>query len=303
MKSGAPDAFTCRPSPALTLPRTKLENTPKTTIFPPSDFTYSNQVDNECTQNTKPSRTQSHFRQISQPPARPSSLSSPQDPTSIPHPPPIMSSTTTRPSPPPPIRILFVCLGNICRSPMAHGIFASLTSSLPAVLPSGSRTPSITLDSAGTGAYHAGSDPDPRTLSTLRKHGIDGFEHAARKVRLADFWEFDYVLAMDDENLEDLRVVGRRAERERNAGGARKGAGGEGLRKVGQLGAEGGNKAREDGEEGLARLCLFGDFGGREGEVIDDPWYGGGEGFEVAYKQCVRFSKGLLREILGEDVD
>ena len=42
---------------------------------------------------------------------------------------------------------------------------------------------------------------------------------------------------------------------------------------------------------------------GKDGEVIDDPWYGGGEGFEVAYRQCVRFSKGLLREILGENVD
>jgi low molecular weight phosphotyrosine protein phosphatase len=161
------------------------------------------------------------------------------------------------------VSILFVCLGNICRSPMAEGVFRSLTAFNTA-----SAHPLISrIDSCGTGAYHAGDNPDPRTMSVLRAHGITDYKHAARKVRVPqDFEEFDYVLAMDGMNVQDLRaLVGR------------KGAG-----------------------EGKARLALFGDFGGRKGEEVQDPYYGGGKGFEVAFEQLERFGRGLLEVIEDE---
>jgi len=90
---------------------------------------------------------------------------------------------------------------------------------------------------------------------------------------------------MDEGNLDDLEDVRVRAERER--------------------GKESGKVSREEGRA-LARLHLFGEFGGKgKGEDIIDPYYGGGEGFEIAYEQCVRMSEGLLREVVkqvGRDV-
>jgi low molecular weight phosphotyrosine protein phosphatase len=75
-----------------------------------------------------------------------------------------------------PISVLFVCLGNICRSTMAEGIFRSLVSKPPYQSLFGE------VDSCGTGAYHTGSSPDSRTMSTLEDNGITDYEHAARKV-------------------------------------------------------------------------------------------------------------------------
>lgn len=78
---------------------------------------------------------------------------------------------------PEPISVLFVCLGNICRSTMAEGVFQSATSKPP-------YSDLIKrVDSCGTGAYHVGDDPDDRTMDTLKEHGITGYTHAARKVR------------------------------------------------------------------------------------------------------------------------
>lgn len=77
---------------------------------------------------------------------------------------------------PEPVSVLFVCLGNICRSTMAEGVFQHLTSKAPY------KGLVSKLDSCGTGAYHVGDDPDDRTLETLQKHGVTDYEHAARKV-------------------------------------------------------------------------------------------------------------------------
>lgn len=77
---------------------------------------------------------------------------------------------------PEPISVLFVCLGNICRSTMAEGVFRSLTSKGPY------KALISHVDSAGTGAYHTGDSPDSRTLSTLEDYGITDYMHAARKV-------------------------------------------------------------------------------------------------------------------------
>jgi low molecular weight phosphotyrosine protein phosphatase len=103
-----------------------------------------------------------------------------------------------------PISVLFVCLGNICRSPMAEGVFRSLTKSNDRV---------GNVDSAGTGAYHTLEPPDPRTTATLRKKGITDYDHGARQVEEGDFSDFDYIFAMDRYNLRDLERMRRRAER------------------------------------------------------------------------------------------
>lgn len=76
------------------------------------------------------------------------------------------------------ISVLFVCLGNICRSTMAEGVFKSITSKAPY------EGMVKKLDSCGTGAYHVGDEPDDRTMDTLEKHGITDYMHAARKVSL-----------------------------------------------------------------------------------------------------------------------
>lgn len=95
-------------------------------------------------------------------------------------------------------RVLFVCLGNICRSPMAHGIFAHEVRQR-------GLDDRFEVDSAGTAAYHEGEDPDPRTRQVLAAHGIP-LRHAARAVRDSDFERFDLVLAMDRSNLQRLRA-------------------------------------------------------------------------------------------------
>jgi protein-tyrosine phosphatase len=96
-----------------------------------------------------------------------------------------------------PYRILFVCLGNICRSPTAEGIMRAL------VREAGLED-RIELDSAGTGAWHIGEPPDTRATTAARGRGIV-LEGAARQVRSSDFREFDLIVAMDASNLSDLR--------------------------------------------------------------------------------------------------
>ena len=102
-----------------------------------------------------------------------------------------------------PIRVLFVCAGNICRSPMAEAIFRHL------VAEQGLQD-RIQIDSAGTGGWHIGEPPHPRTQAVLARHGISWEGQRARQVRPQDLHEFDYILAMDWENLTDLQQMARR---------------------------------------------------------------------------------------------
>ena len=98
------------------------------------------------------------------------------------------------------IKVLFVCLGNICRSPSAEGVFRKLVEDqgLHDV---------IEIDSAGTHAYHVGSPPDSRAQEAARRRGIDMTSLVGRRVDHGDFYIFDYVLAMDESNEYHLREM------------------------------------------------------------------------------------------------
>ena len=98
------------------------------------------------------------------------------------------------------IRVLFVCMGNICRSPTAQGVFEKR------VREAGLES-RIEIDSAGTHAYHVGNPPDPRATDAAARRGIDLTPLRARQIHAGDFEDFHYVLAMDESNLEDLRAI------------------------------------------------------------------------------------------------
>ena len=84
-----------------------------------------------------------------------------------------------------------VCLGNICRSPLAHGIMADIL-------------PNSFIDSAGTGSYHIGSPPDPRSIQVAQDNGIDISHQSARQFQSSDFTKFDHIFVMDRQNYRDV---------------------------------------------------------------------------------------------------
>lgn len=94
--------------------------------------------------------------------------------------------------------VLFVCLGNICRSPLAEA--ALRAEAIAAGL-------AISVDSAGTGGWHAGSPPDPRAIAEAERHGIDISHYRARQVRREDFQHFGHIYALDQQNLRDLKRI------------------------------------------------------------------------------------------------
>lgn len=98
------------------------------------------------------------------------------------------------------VRVLFVCMGNICRSPTAEGILGALVARE-------GLTHRIRIDSAGTHAYHVGEPPDSRAQAAALRRGVDLSGQRARRVRMEDFLEFDYVLPMDSSNYEDLQEL------------------------------------------------------------------------------------------------
>ncbi|KAJ1959307.1 Low molecular weight phosphotyrosine protein phosphatase [Dipsacomyces acuminosporus] len=95
------------------------------------------------------------------------------------------------------IKVLFVCLGNICRSPMAEAVFQHMVSKRKL----GDR---FLVDSAGTSNYHVGDKPDARSAATCRSNGVP-VNHHARQVTASDFKKFDYILCMDESNLHELQ--------------------------------------------------------------------------------------------------
>lgn len=152
------------------------------------------------------------------------------------------------------------------------------------------------VDSAGTAAYHALEPPDSRTMSTLREHEITEYEHAARKVTREDFCTFDYILAMDKENLRELLdmrdSVIQTLQRKTDSKPSSKNTRSHVDAAIGAYSAD----------TKVADVRLFGDFGkgGKlndrvgGGEVVKDPYYGGANGFEEVYQQAVRLSRNFL---------
>ena len=104
--------------------------------------------------------------------------------------------------------ILFVCLGNICRSPLAEGVFR-------AVWAERGRSRDILLDSAATSGWEVGSAPDPRSIAVAVRHGIDISGQRARKVTSEDFHRFDLIFGMDRSNVRDLKALAPAATHER----------------------------------------------------------------------------------------
>ena len=94
------------------------------------------------------------------------------------------------------VRLLFVCLGNICRSPTAEAVARTKLKGMP-----------FEIDSAGTGAWHKGDPPDPRSVRAGEARGYDFSGQTARQVIPADFFLFDHIIAMDRSNLEHLRAM------------------------------------------------------------------------------------------------
>jgi protein-tyrosine phosphatase len=155
-----------------------------------------------------------------------------------------------------PLRLLFVCLGNICRSPTAEATMRAL------VREAGLER-EVELDSAGTGAWHAGSAPDERATAAAARRGI-ALEGSARRVRAEDFDDFDLILAMDLSNLEELRRMA-------------------------------------PSEDARAKVRLLREFDPASVETGDldvpDPYYGDGDGFEHVLDHVQAACSGLLAQV------
>lgn len=153
------------------------------------------------------------------------------------------------------VNVLFVCLGNICRSPTAHGIF------LHYVKQRGLQD-RISVDSAGTGDWHVGHAPDKRSTATALRRGYDLSELRARQVSRDDFAQFDYIIAMDAENLRNLQHM---------------------------------QPKEFDGE-----LKLFLDYGDQSGYTeVPDPYHGGAADFERVVDLVENAANGLLEHIVA----
>jgi protein-tyrosine phosphatase len=163
-----------------------------------------------------------------------------------------------------PVRLLFVCLGNICRSPTAEGTMRTLVHDA-------GLDDRIELDSAGTGGWHVGAAPDERATAAAARRGI-ALEGAARRVRDDDFDEFDLILAMDSSNLDDLRAL----------------AGDEPSRRA---------KVRLLREFDPASRALDPEGHAGGGLDVPDPYYGAGDGFERVLDHVQAACAGLLEQI------
>ncbi|WP_179339115.1 low molecular weight protein-tyrosine-phosphatase [Winogradskyella ludwigii] len=97
--------------------------------------------------------------------------------------------------------ILMVCLGNICRSPLAHGVMQSKLSK-----------ENFYIDSAGTAAYHVGNSPDKRSILVAKQNGLDISAQSARQFKVSDFDTFDYIYAMDQSNYNNIISLARHSD-------------------------------------------------------------------------------------------
>lgn len=174
--------------------------------------------------------------------------------------------------------VLFVCLGNICRSPLAEGIF-SHQAALRGL------ADRLEVDSAGTGAYHAGEPPDSRSIAVAASHGVR-LTGTARQVAMDDFGRFDLIVAMDRSNQRSLERL--------REGGARWG---QGRRRYGR-----GSGAGPQGDRNRARIVMMRDYDPEGGDPdVPDPYYGGPGGFEQVYRILERACRALLDELARPD--
>lgn len=151
------------------------------------------------------------------------------------------------------VKVLFVCMGNICRSPTAEGVFVHK-------LREAGLHDHVEVDSAGTHAYHVGEAPDPRAQQTAKRRGVSLEDLRARKAMAEDFDQFDYVLAMDRDNLSILA----------------------------QMCPEGSEH----------KLQLFLSYAPTlETDEVPDPYYGGPMGFERVLDMIEEAANGLLEDI------
>jgi protein-tyrosine phosphatase len=154
------------------------------------------------------------------------------------------------------MRICFVCLGNICRSPTVEGVARQLAQAeFPGL--------ALQFDSAGTASYHVGDAPDPRTRSAAKRRGYDLSALRARQLSVADFEHFDLLLAMDEENLKEMRALAPANARER------------------------------------ARLFL-GYAPELKLRAVPDPYYGGPEGFETVLDLAEHGCRSLFLAIAAQ---
>ena len=155
-----------------------------------------------------------------------------------------------------PARVLFVCTGNICRSPTAEGVFRR-------AVESAGLEQKILIDSAGTHDYHVGHPPDRRTQLAAVQRGYDLAGLRARQVTRKDFVEFDYIVAMDRDNLSELRRLAP--------------------------------------PQHHGKLSLFMEYASaRRGEEVPDPYYGETQGFELVLDMAENAAAGLLEHIKKE---
>ena len=153
-----------------------------------------------------------------------------------------------------PVKVLFVCMGNICRSPTAEGVFRKMVKDQ-------GLDGAIEIDSAGTHAYHVGEAPDRRAQSAAMNRDIDLSKLRARKFMVSDFDEFDYILAMDKDNYNNIAY-------------------------------------QQPAEHTRGKLSLFLDFAPNFDETeVPDPYYGGARGFEYVLDLVGDASQGLLEHI------
>lgn len=153
------------------------------------------------------------------------------------------------------VNVLFVCLGNICRSPTAHGVFQQrvVNRQLQHL---------ISVDSAGTAAWHCGKPPDRRAAAAAQRRGYDLSALRARQATEGDFEHFHYILAMDRDNLRELQAIA------------------------------------PDNYQG--ELGLFLEYGHNLPLAeVPDPYYGGVDGFEAVLDLVEAASAGLLEHILA----
>ncbi|MDN3555660.1 low molecular weight protein-tyrosine-phosphatase [Halomonas maura] len=150
------------------------------------------------------------------------------------------------------MRVLFVCLGNICRSPTAEGMFRRH-------LDEAGLADRVAVDSCGIGPWHVGKAPDPRAQGAAAERGLDLSAQRARQLAAGDFARFDYLLAMDEDNLVALQ--------------ARRPA------------------------DCHAHVGLFLDFAGLQGRAVPDPYYGGDQGFEEVLDLVEAASLGLVEAV------